>query len=126
MQTTGTSADKRRELYASAPWILYGAILGLLKLVYSFLPLFNLIDVIIFGLTGGFIRHRYRSGYYLRIVLAVLPPLIITGWILSNLGLDDVASGVGTGWAASALLIPSSAVVGKLLGARMRSTEEAK
>ena len=102
-----TSVDYRKFL-----WILWGILLAGFKLIYAFLPLFNLLDLIIFAWAGFFISHRYKSERILRLFFAVVPSLIVTAAVIYFLGWKNMMEGLGTGWLLSLAIIPASALVG--------------
>lgn len=117
METENEPSNNRSELHISIIlWLFWGFLLGLLKMLYSFFPLFNITDVIVFGLAGYTIGRLYFSKLYHRLLPAILPSLILTGWILFNLSLDELNQGTGSGWLISFIVIPASAMVGKILG----------
>lgn len=109
---SATTGGKRRISLSAYFWILWGILLGVLKLAWSFFPLFNLLDVLVFGAIGAFISRRYESGRTLRLIFAVIPSLILIAAIIINLGFNKVLEGIGIGWALSLVLIPVSAFLG--------------
>lgn len=123
METANASSTPRLGIYAGLLWLLLGMILGLLKLLYSFLPLFNILDVVVFGLVGGLVARRYGSPAYLPLLAAILPAMMVTSWALFNLSWSELLDGIGTGWLLSALLIPSSAIIGGRVAGRKRPLE---
>lgn len=82
------------------------------KLVYSFLPMFNVIDIIAF-FTLAWVGWRVaRPPLLVGTVLLSLPALVLSMYFLSRLGWRSLAQGVGTGWAISALVVPAAAAAG--------------
>lgn len=102
-----------------------GLLLVPLKMIYSFLPLFNLVDIAVFGLTGRYFGKRWPAAWWVTALLLSLPALGLVTLILQNLRVSDLLAGVGTGWAVSALLIPVVAVGGAYIGRRHGQLEAA-
>ncbi len=95
-----------------------GLLLVPLKLIYSFFPLFNLVDIAVFGLTGRYFGKRWPAAWWITALLLSLPALSLVALILQNLSLAELLAGVGTGWAVSALLVPGAALGGAYIGRR--------
>jgi hypothetical protein len=81
-------------------------------LIYSFFPLFNLVDIAVFGLTGCYFGKRWPAAWRITALLLSLPALGLEVLILRNLGVSGLLAGDGTGWAVSALLVSVAAVGG--------------
>ena len=96
-----------------------GVLLAPIKLIYSFFPLFNLIDLAVFGLTGRYFGKRWPTAWWSTSLLLSLPALALVGAILRNLGRAELLAGVGTGWAISVLLVPGAALGGAYVGRRV-------
>ena len=95
-----------------------GLLLVPLKLIYSFFPLFNLVDIAVFGLIGRYFGKRWPTEWWTTALLLSLPSLGFVAWVLRNLSVSDLLAGVGTGWAVSALLVPVAAIGGAYIGRR--------
>jgi hypothetical protein len=95
-----------------------GVLLVPLKFIYSFFPLFNLVDIALFGLVGRYFGKRWPTAWWTTALLLSLPSLGLVAWILRNLSVSDLLAGVGTGWAASGLLVPVAAIGGAYVGQR--------
>ena len=95
-----------------------GLLLVPLKFIYSWFPLFNLVDIAVFGLIGRYFGKRWPTAWWTTALLLSLPSLGLVAWILRNLSVSNLLAGVGTGWAVSALLVPVAAVGGAYIGRR--------
>lgn len=95
-----------------------GLLLVPLKFIYSFFPLFNLIDIVVFGLVGLRFGKRWATAWWITALLLSLPALGLVALILRNLSIADLTAGVGTGWALSVLLLPGAALGGAYMGRR--------
>jgi predicted membrane channel-forming protein YqfA (hemolysin III family) len=105
--------------------ILLALVLGTagagIKLFYSFFPLFNVLDVLVFSLLGWLSRSPTCTG----VAGLSLPPLLLLAYSRSGLGWISLQQGIGMGWVLSALLVPLAAGVGLYLSrgaARVRTT----
>lgn len=96
-----------------------GLVAAPLKVIYSFFPLFNLVDVGSF-LAIGFLFGRWsgRNRWTWAVALA-LPTVLISGYFAVRVG-ASLLEGVGLGWALSVVLVPASAVAGLYTGVRSR------
>lgn len=111
------SESRGNPLYLVA--ISLGLVAVPLKLIYSFFPLFNLVDVGLFlGIGLIFGRWSGRNRWTLAVALA-LPTVLISGYFAVRVG-ASLLEGVGLGWALSVILVPSSAVGGLYAGVRSR------
>lgn len=109
--------------------ILLALVLGTtgagVKLVYSFFPLFNVLDVLVFSLLGWVLGRLARPPMLIGVAVLSLPTLLLIAYFLSGLGWTSLQQGIGTGWVLSALLVPLAAGVGLFLSrgaARVRTT----
>ena len=96
--------------------LLVGLAVAASKIVYSFFPLFNLTDVIVFGAIGAVLGYVARSSSLLTSLGLALPAMVLSGYFVARLGGENVMSGVGTGWLVSMIVIPISAIAGVFLG----------
>lgn len=108
------------------PFLLLALLLGLgaagAKLLYSFFPLFNLWDVLLFALLGWSLGRRSESPGWLLVGLALgLPAALLSAYFVAQLGFPNLWQGIGTGWLLSVLLIPLAAAAGTILGRRTAS-----
>lgn len=97
--------------------VVTGLLLAPLKVILSFFPLFNLVDVVLF-LAAGVIFGRWsgRRRWALGVALS-LPAALVSGYFVVRVG-AGLLEGVGLGWALSVVLVPVSALVGVHVGAR--------
>jgi hypothetical protein len=109
-------------------WLRYvtvlavGVLLAPLKLVYSFLPAFNVLDLVVFGGLAAFLTHRSAGEWWVVPLLLATPSLVLVAWILQNLSWGELRAGVGTGWLISFILIPGAAFGGVYLRRRSLRT----
>ncbi len=100
--------------------IALALVLAILKVTYSFFPLFNLTDVAIFFLAGMLMkRHRVAYSY-----VTVIPALFVSLFFVFSLGADKLLRGEGTGWLVSTLLIPIAFYLGTKFSPSPRSRKE--
>jgi hypothetical protein len=84
---------------------------------YSFLLLYAyVVDVAVFGALGGLVAYFRPKGWWLWSALMATPSLVVVMLVLLNLGTENLARGIGVGWAYSAILIPISALAGAWIG----------
>jgi hypothetical protein len=95
--------------------LTFGALIVPFKMIYSFLPLFNLIDIAVFGVVG-FLLGRWSGRRWAAAAALALPTVLLCAYFLTRLGADLLA-GVGLGWALAAVLVPASAFAGMAYGA---------
>jgi hypothetical protein len=93
-----------------------GVVLAVVKLVYSFLPLFNVLDVVAFGGVGMLLGRWRRGTWWLRGILLAIPALVLSLLFCARLGSYQLRAGIGVGWAVSAVVVPLAALVGAYLG----------
>lgn len=95
-----------------------GVVLVFVKIAYSFFPLFNVLDAIVFG-TVGILFGTWRKGmWWLKGFLLAAPCLVVSWRSLLDLSPTEVQAGAALGWAVSAVLVPAAAIIGAWLGAR--------
>lgn len=100
--------------------VLVGVLAAAVKLVYSFLPLANLLDVLVFGFLGATVGRGDGNTPAARAMWVSVPAVVLCGYFVGRLGLTNVLGGVGTGWLLSIVLIPGAALTGAHL-ARQRA-----
>jgi hypothetical protein len=113
-------------------WLRYsfplgiGASLAPVKVLYSFLPGFNVLDVLVFGGLSALLVRSTSGRWWLGPILLVAPSMFVVAWILRLLGIEDLRAGVGTGWLLSLALIPGAAFAGAYMRRRsiLRRTPE--
>lgn len=99
--------------------LVVGVIAAGVKLVYSFLPWFNLLDLVTFALLGWLSARLSESrGWQLWAALSG-PAFLLSLFFVVRLGPALLLQGVGTGWAMSLMLIPLSTVIGMYASGRM-------
>lgn len=97
--------------------VVTGLVLAPLKVVLSFFPLFNLVEVALFVVVGViFGRWSGRRRRALALALSV-PTVLISGYFAVRVG-AALLDGVGLGWALSVILVPVSALLGVHVGVR--------
>ena len=96
-----------------APGLILG--LGLLlapfKLLYSFFPLFNVLDLIVFAIAGLAVGRR-GAHWALAALLVSVPSMALASYFLVRLGPDQLRHGIGVGWLISLAAMPAAALVG--------------
>ncbi len=108
----------RQSVRSPALVFLLGLLVAGAKLIYSFFPGFNLLDVLVFALIGWNLgRHTGSPSWLIGLGLS-LPAVILSASFVARLGTAELWQGVGTGWALSILLIPLAAYGGAALGHR--------
>jgi hypothetical protein len=106
-----------------------GLVVGLLRVSYLFFPGFLLTDVVLFGLLGAWIAHRWAERWWLWTAVAVLPSVMLAASMLGVPGSRSLVQGTGGSQAFSIALIPLSGFSGGALIAwneRRRETGEAR
>lgn len=103
----------------SMGWILLlGLVAAAARVVYVLLPGFIFLDLVIFALLGMVVgRGRPLSWWHAGLLLSA-PTVLLTLWMLGNLGLNALAMGAGLGHLVAVVLIPASALAGAAIGAR--------
>jgi hypothetical protein len=101
-----------------------GIVLASVKAVYSLLPLFNVLDVIVFGGVGVLFGRWRRGAWWLRCVFLGVPAVALSLLFCARLGPSQLKLGVGVGWAVSAILVPVAVLAGAYVG--FRSTREVR
>jgi hypothetical protein len=116
------SSHTARSLVALAYLAALGAGVGLalVKVLYSFFPLFNVTDAVVFGGVGMLLGRGGRGIWWLRAVLLPIPGLVLSVLFSARLGLSQLRAGIGVGWLVSAAVVPAAAIAGAYLGARQR------
>jgi hypothetical protein len=97
----------------------------ILKVLYSFFPLANVIDAILFAALGGVLGRWHPERRFTLAVVASVPALLLVGYILV-VGLDpaQLRQGIGAGWLLSAALIPTAAIAGAWVSTSRRFRAE--
>lgn len=85
---------------------------AMLKVIYSFLPLFNVLDVVVFGMFGAALGRGAGRASIPRALWMSAPAMLLCAYFLARLGPANVAAGVGTGWLLSLFLIPAASCAG--------------
>ena len=112
---------KSREIILAG---LVGVGAALLRLVYMFVPLMNVVDVLVFGLAGYGVARTRPTRTWISFLLVVLPPLGLIAVFLAILGQQKLRDGVGTAHLYGALLVPLATGLG-FFAARIGSKEQA-
>lgn len=97
---------------------LLGLLLAPLKLIYSFFPFFNILDIVIFLGIGYVLGGKVSEDRWQWGLLLAFPAFALSAFFVTRLGIDSIVSGVGTGWAISSVLLPGASCVGIALGAK--------
>jgi hypothetical protein len=95
-----------------------GVVLVFVKIAYSFFPLFNVLDAIVFGGIGVFFGGWRRGMWWLKGFLLAAPCLVVSWRSLMDLSPTEVEAGAALGWTVSAVLVPAAAIIGAWLGTR--------
>ena len=80
-------------------WLRYsfplgiGASLAPVKVLYSFLPGFNVLDVLVFGGLSALLVRSTSGRWWLGPILLVAPSMFVVAWILRLLGIEDLRAG---------------------------------
>jgi hypothetical protein len=98
--------------------VAVGIAAAFLRMVYIFFPMFNLLDLVVFGVAGYGVGRTRPKRRWLSFALIILPALAFIGFVLVNLGPQKVAEGVGIGHAYAAVLIPAATGIGLLVSGR--------
>ncbi len=110
------------------PWfwplvvLLVGCGLLAAKVVYSFFPYFNLVDIIVFATVGVALGILHKTSSLLTGIVLAIPTMILCGYFVQRLGTENIMSGIGTGWLLSILLVPLSAIAGVYVGTVLGSS----
>ena len=90
--------------------LLIGLALAPIKLVYSFLPFFNVLDILVFA-TAGFIMGA-AAKRRLTAAFLIVPSAFLCAYFVYRLGPTQLSQGIGVGWALSLLLVPAATLAG--------------
>ena len=101
--------------------LVLGVFAAAVKLLYSFLPLFNVLDVLAFTLIGGAGARINVRRSSIWIAATSGPAVGLCAFILMRLSPEEIVLGIGTGWLLSLFLIPASVYAGFALASRSRS-----
>jgi hypothetical protein len=113
-------------------WLRYSSALGIgaflapVKVLYSFLPGFNILDVLVFGGAAALLGRLTPGRWWVGPILLVAPSIVVIAAILRRLGTEDLRAGIGTGWLLSFVLVPGAAITGAYMRRRAilrRATE---
>lgn len=91
---------------ASLAAIAIGLAVVPVKLIYSFFPLFNLIDVLLFAALGWLWGRRSASADVIQTLQFSAPAMVLCTFFLIRLGAANLMRGVGVGWFISLVIIP--------------------
>jgi hypothetical protein len=91
-----------------------GLLLAPVKLLYSFFPFFNVVDLAAFGLLGAALARR-SDRWALTAILISLPSVILAAYFVTRLGLGQLRQGIGIGWLISLFAMPMAALLGAYL-----------
>lgn len=115
---------RRREMKASHYFVLsllLGLAAAIARMVYFFFPIFNVLDVIVFGSIATALAYHRPHRWWLWVSASIAPVIALLSLILSQSTIDGLRQGIGTGHLLSAVLIPVAAVVAGALAARIAS-----
>ena len=102
-----------------------GLAIALLRIILIFFPLFNIIDVVLFGGLGYTLGKRVFSGKWTWGLLLSLPSVAMSLYIVLNIGLSSIMEGTGTGHLIALVIMPLSACIGIFYGAKKESKTNA-
>jgi hypothetical protein len=92
-----------------------------LKVLYSFFPLANVIDAVLFAVLGGVVGRWHPERRWALAVVASTPALLLIGYILVvGLDVEQLRQGIGIGWLLSAVVIPTAAIAGAWISTSKR------
>jgi hypothetical protein len=99
----------------------------ILKVLYSFFPLANVIDAVLFAVLGGVVGRWHPGRRWALAAVVSAPALLLVGYILVvGLDLDQLRQGIGTGWLLSAVIIPATAIAGAWISTIKRVREDSE
>ena len=106
--------------------ISIGLAIALLRIILIFFPLFNIIDVVLFGGLGYTLGKRVFSGKWTWGLSLSLPSVAISlHFVLNIIGLSSIMEGIGTGHLIAVVIMPLSACIGIFYGAKKESKTNA-
>jgi hypothetical protein len=112
----------------AGPYVLafcFGIGALVLKVLYSFFPLANVIDAVLFAVLGGVAgRWRPERRWTLAVVVS-MPALLLVGYIfVVGLDVEQLRQGIGIGWLLSVIVIPTAAIAGAWISTSKRIRED--
>jgi len=90
-----------------------GLVVGLLRVSYLFFPGFLLTDVVLFGLLGAWIAHRWTQRWCLWTAVAVLPSVVLAASMLDVPGGRSLVQAARASQGFSIALIPLQRILGR-------------
>ena len=100
---------------------MVGIVAAILRMVCTFFPYLNVVDMIVFGLAGFAVGRRHPPKRWLAYLLVILPSMILIGLVLGLLGTSRLREGVGARHLRGAAIVPLAASIGFLLQRRPSS-----
>ena len=95
-----------------------GIVAAAVRMVCTFFPYLNLVDLFVFGIAGFVAARAHASKRWLSYLLVILPSMVLIGLILGLLGSSKLREGVGAWHLRGAVIVPLAASIGFLLGRR--------
>jgi hypothetical protein len=98
-----------------------------LKVPYSFFPLANVFDAVLFAVLGGVFGRWHPERRWALAVVVSVPALLLVGYILVvHLNVEQLRQGIGIGWLLSAVVIPTAAIAGAWISTSKRIREDSE
>jgi hypothetical protein len=104
----------------------FGLILAGIKLVYSFFPFFNLLDLIIFLLAGYLFGAKFPLRQRNLGLFLALPAFAMSLFFVMQNGLSSISAGIGTAHLISLAVIPVATVMGILIKKKRQIPQDDK
>ena len=98
-----------------------GLAIALLRIILTFFPLFNIIDVFLFGGLGYALSKQVFNGKWTWGLLLSLPSVVISLHFVLNVGLSSIMEGIGTGHLIALVIMPLCACIGIFYGDKKKS-----
>jgi hypothetical protein len=88
-----------------------GVALALFKVVYSFFPVFLLIDAVVFIIAGGLAAARKPKKFWLWSLAIAAPSVLLNLLFLLRAGIENLQQGIGIGFVWSVPVILAASLV---------------
>ena len=92
--------------------LVLGLMLALLKVVYLFFDVYNVLDLIVFSIAGFAFGRRVPPNRIVLGLLLALPAFSLCLFFVLRLGYSSIEQGVGTSYVVSLILIPLATFIG--------------
>lgn len=98
--------------------LAYGFVLAFIKIIYTFFPYQNILDLVVFFIAGYIFRGKVAPHNLAYGLLLILPACALCVFFMVRLGFISLLDGVGTAYAISLIFIPVATISGIYLGNR--------